>query len=154
MTLFRVAFFFFLLSQVVRECGDGAFVILHLQNCPLMFASRHRHHLWIRLDNICTNFMPIKVRLLKHTRSLSHSYSYCFNGMGCRGKGKPASLSVMVVNFDVGRLFSKFSLWIISMAGKALGLGLPPGSWVEERCNGSLSPFCWNDFLNTWFDIF
>lgn len=30
----------------------------------------------------------------------------------------------MVVNFDVGRLFSKFSLWIIRMAGKALGPGL------------------------------
>lgn len=30
----------------------------------------------------------------------------------------------MVVNFDVGRLFSEFSLWIIRMAGKALGPGL------------------------------
>lgn len=42
-----------------------------------MKAPRHRHRMRIGLDNICTNFMPIKVRPLKQARSLSHSYDYC-----------------------------------------------------------------------------
>lgn len=69
--------------------------------------------------------MPIKVRLLKQARSLSHLYYYCLNGVGCEKKEKTRlTFSEMVVNFDVGRFFSEFSLWIIRMAGKALGPGL------------------------------
>ena len=48
-----------------------------------MHASWPRRRLCIGLDNICTNFMPIKVRLLKQARSLSHSYYYCLNGVNC-----------------------------------------------------------------------
>ena len=60
-----------------------------------------------------------------------------------KGKRKPASLSEMVVNFDVGRVFSECSLWIIRMAGRALRPGLlllsvpkshvvAPGSFLLE----------------------
>lgn len=118
-----------------------------------MFASRRRHRSWIGLDNICTNFMPIKVRRLKQAWSLSHSRCYCFRGLR-EERESPGSLSAMVVNFDVGKLFPEFSLWVISMAGKALGPGLLPSLCVEGQRDGSCSPFCWNEFLNTWFDIF
>ena len=47
-------------------------------------------------------------------------------------KRKPASLSEMVVNFDVGRVFSECSLWIIRMAGRALEPGLLASLYAEE----------------------
>lgn len=73
-----------MLSQVLRECEDGACDTL--QSCPQGLTSWHRHHGRIGLDNICTNFMPIKVRLPKHARSLFHSYYYCLIGEGCKGR--------------------------------------------------------------------
>lgn len=87
------------------EYKDSAFVSLPLQNCPLVFASWHRHRLWLGLDDICTNFMPIKVGLLKHARSLSHSHYHCLSRVGCERKEKACPTFPVAVNLGVGRLF-------------------------------------------------
>lgn len=108
--------FFFLLSPVLRECGDGA--CDSVQSCPRRLTSWHRHRGWIGLDNICTNFMPIKVRLPKHARSLSHSYDYCLNGVGLwREKERLPALS-NGCELWCRTPFWPFSLWVIRMAAK------------------------------------
>lgn len=97
--------------------------------------------------------MPIKVRLLKHARSLSHSYYHCLNRVGCKRKEKACPTFPVAVNLGVGRLFSEFSLWVMGVAGEALGPGGCFALW-EETPDCSLSPFCSNVLLNTWLDIF
>lgn len=52
------------------------------------------------LANICTNFMLIKIRLLRQAWLLSHSYDYCLDLWYYKRKGKACSRRVMVVNFS------------------------------------------------------
>lgn len=139
LTLFCVAFSFLLLQ--ICECKDSAFVSLPLQNCPLMFASwHHRHHLWIGLDDICTNFMPIKVRLLRQARSLSHSYHHCLNGVGCKRKRKPAPLSRWLLTWVWEGFFG------ILTVGDWGGRG-SPGTWGLLRSVGGDTGLLSQSFL-------
>lgn len=65
-----------------------------------LFASWLWHRLRTSLANICTNFMLIKIRLLRQAWLLSHSYYYCLDLWYYKRKGKACSCRVMVVNFS------------------------------------------------------
>lgn len=65
-----------------------------------LFASWLWHRMWTSLANICTNFMLIKIRLLRQAWLLSHSYDYCLDLWYYKRKGKACSCRVMVVNFS------------------------------------------------------
>lgn len=65
-----------------------------------LFASRLWRRLRTSLANICTNFMLIKIRLLRQAWLLSHSYYYCLDLWYYKRKGKACSRRVMVVNFS------------------------------------------------------
>lgn len=52
------------------------------------------------LANICTNFMLIKIRLLKQAWLLSHSYYYCLDLWCYRGRGEARSRRGMAVHFS------------------------------------------------------
>lgn len=65
-----------------------------------LFASWLWHRMQTSLANICTNFMLIKIRLLRQAWLLSHSYDYCLDLWYYKRKGKACSRRVMVVNFS------------------------------------------------------
>lgn len=65
-----------------------------------LFASWLWHRLRTSFANICTNFMLIKIRLLRQAWLLSHSYYYCLDLWYYKRKGKACSRRVMVVNFS------------------------------------------------------
>lgn len=65
-----------------------------------LFAPWLWHRLRTSLANICTNFMLIKIRLLRQAWLLSHSYYYCLDLWYYKRKGKACSRRVMVVNFS------------------------------------------------------
>lgn len=84
------------------------------------------------LANICTNFMLIKIRLLKQAWLLSHSYYYCLDLCYYKRKGKACSRRGMVVNFSCEgfslQLFG-VSAWCVSaLQGRSEGSPDPLGS--------------------------
>lgn len=79
----------------VAQTHRVAFFVFHK-----LFSSWLWHCMRTSLANICTNFMLIKIRLLRQAWLLSHSYDYCLDLWYYKRKGKACSRRVMVVNFS------------------------------------------------------
>lgn len=58
--------------------------------------------------------MPIKVRLPKHARSLSHSYYYCLIGEGCEGR-------------------ESFQQWLLTLISDPLLTVFTVGNWGGSK---------------------
>lgn len=84
------------------------------------------------LANICTNFMLIKIRLLKQAWLLSHSYYYCLDLCYYKREGTARSRRGMVVNFSCEgfslQLFSVGAWRVSGLRGWAEGSPDPLGS--------------------------
>lgn len=113
------------------------------------------HHLWTSLANICSNFMLIKIRLLKQAWLLSHSYYCCSDWWYYKRKGKPCSLLVTVVNFHVRGFLSRSSVLMIRVS-----VHLNSFSKVALSLCGIcvynmyvVYPVCSADWLNKVFNI-